>query len=235
MKKTIVAVVIGLAIVAAIITFGQVFTVRYVDVPLKNSVQCTDVNEIVELAGIKANTNIFTLNEKEIKKKIEEQFDTNTLHVDDIVRRFPDKVLIEVSERTALYKIEASVDNLYGYVTADKNFQRNTLYSEETLSDKTLIEVEGFVVEGDFNVEECYILQQIANSAIACGIREEGIPFFIRSVTFDEDTVSVQLRVTDTVFVLSKEKALVKTEFAKLYLQYVAVLPDARDGMIFNA
>ena len=110
MKKVIIAVAIGLVFVALIITFGQVFTVRYVSVEFVNSVSSATKQQIINLADIDTHTNIFVIDETKIASAIENEFDDNAIRVSDIVREFPNKVVIRISERLALYKIEAETD-----------------------------------------------------------------------------------------------------------------------------
>ena len=69
MKKVAVAITIGLVLVALIIAFGQVFTVRYIDVEFVNAVVTADKNEIIDATGIDTNTNIFILDEKKSRQK----------------------------------------------------------------------------------------------------------------------------------------------------------------------
>ena len=66
MKKVIIAVAIGLVFVALIITFGQVFTVRYVSVEFVNSVSSATKQQIINLADIDTHTNIFVIDETKI-------------------------------------------------------------------------------------------------------------------------------------------------------------------------
>ena len=219
MKKVVVAVAIGLVLVALIIAFGQIFTVRFVTVDFVNGVSSTDKQRILDLADINPNTNIFILDEKKIADKIQKGFEDNVIKVTDIVREFPNKVTIKVSERIALFRIKAITDKESGYVAADKNFQRTAVFSYEELKSEVLTDVIGFTVEGTYRRDECYALRDIADAFIECGIEEEALPYFICSIEFTETKIVIRLRTTDTTFTVPKSSdpaQSVKT----LYEQY---------------
>ena len=241
MKKAIVGVAIGLLIVAMIITFGQVFTVRYIGVEFENSVSAANKQEILSLANIDSNTNIFVLDENALKQRIEKAYPDNVIRVTDIVRTFPDKVTIKVSERIAIYKIAANKDSESGYVAVDRNFQRNTIYSEEELENMMLVDVKGFVVEDSFVTEECYLLRDIANAFLAYtgadgnAIPEEGLPYLVKEVTFSDTSVNVMLRTDDATIVIDKsDDVSAKEQVRQLFGEYLATNAQNRSGKVFS-
>lgn len=240
MKKAVIGVAIGLIIVAMIITFGQVFTVRYINVEFENSVTSTDKQELVSLADIDSNTNIFVLDEDVVKQKIEGAFPDNVIRVTDIEREFPNRVVIKVSERIAIYKIEARSADEEGYVAVDRNFQRNTIYSEDQLQDTLLVDVKGVTVKGSFVTKECYILRDIANALVSpigeegTLVPEEGIPYLIKEIIFDETTVTVRLRPDDAVFVIQITDENISESFSTLFEKYRETSPAEREGKVFS-
>ncbi len=221
MKKVIVAVAVGLALVALIIAFGQIFTVRFVTVNFENGVSAADKQTILDLAGIEPNTNIFILDEKRTADKIEKGFDDNVIKVTNIVREFPNKVTINVRERIALFRIKATTADESGYVAADKNFQRTAIYSYEELKNEALIDVTGFTVQETYRTEECYALRDIADAFMECGIEEEALPYFLRSIEFSDSKIIIQLRTTNTKFYIS-DTADVSEAVKKVYANYAA-------------
>ena len=159
----------------------------------------------------------------------------------DIVREFPNKVTIKISERIALYKIAARSEEGEGYVAVDRNFQRNTIYAEEDLEGMNLIDVKGFAVDGSFVTEECYILRDIANALIQYSggdgnsIPEEGIPYLVKEIIFDGNFVRISLRTNDSTIVLdrSNDKSI-KEQVQSLYRSYRATDVQERDGKVFS-
>lgn len=242
MKKAVIGIAVGLVIVAMIITFGQVFTVRYIGVEFENSVSSTDKQEIVSLADIDSTTNIFVLDENTIKQRIESAFPDNVIRVTDVVREFPNKVTIKVSERIAIYKIEAQTKEEKGFVAVDRNFQRNTIYAtEEELNGMELVSVKGFTVNESFVTEECYALRDIANSILAYSgeqgnsIPEEGIPYLIKEVVFDQNNITILLRSDDASLILDKTSDVaIKDQVRYLLRSYLETSEKERDGKEFS-
>ena len=202
MKKTLIAVAVGLIIVGLIISFGQIFTVRYINVNFDNAVCSASKEEIISVADIDTHTNIFVLEEKELIKKIENNFPDNAIKVKDVIRHFPNTVNIVISERTALFKIAASVGEENGFVTADKDFQRTYIYSEEAISDKVLVTVSGVTVTGTYNIAECKALKEIADTMLKIGFKEEAIPYFIKSIDFNGNDLIITTRSDGAVFMI---------------------------------
>ena len=114
MKKAIIAIAIGLVLIAGIITFGQLFAVSYVSVEFVNNVICASEQEILEQANINTGTNIFVLDEDKIAKNIEKNYADSDIKVNNVIREFPNKVIIKVSERFPIYKINAEFQDQEG-------------------------------------------------------------------------------------------------------------------------
>lgn len=232
MKKVIIAATVGIVLIACIIVCGQMFTINFVNVEFVNGVQTTTEQKILLLADIDTNTNIFVLNESALKKRIEDGYPDNSVKVTDVVREFPNKVTIKVMERVALFKIKASAGNLNGYACTDRNFQRNVIYSYDDLKDDVLINVIGIELKDSFQTDECYILKNIVNAFIDCGIKEEALPYFIQEITFLAEKISINLRMSDTKFVIDKtESDDLKLAISSVYEKYKALTPDSRNGM----
>lgn len=235
MKKVIIAVAIGLVFVALIITFGQVFTVRYVSVEFVNSVSSATKQQIINLADIDTHTNIFVIDETKIASAIENEFDDNAIRVSDIVREFPNKVVIRISERLALYKIEAETDeNEKKYVATDRNFQRSELYSEKDLAGQILTTVTGLKIIDTYRTDECYALRDIANAFISCGIAEEALPYFMEEVDFSTEKIIITLRPTDSIFEISKNVDDIQAAINSLYDSYMSTDFALRHNSVFS-
>ena len=104
----IIAVVLVAA--AALIAWDKL-TVRAVEI---EGLEKLNYLEVVHLSGIKFNSNIFTVNLDEVKENIEQN---PMLSVIDIKRKIPDKIIIEIAERTPI----AAIEVLGQYVVMDKD------------------------------------------------------------------------------------------------------------------
>ena len=235
MKKVVITVAIGIIIIAGIIVCGQMFKVQFVNVEFDNSVNVTNEESVLSLADIDTNTNIFVLDEKVIKERIESGYDNNAIKVTDIIRSFPNKVTIKVVERVALFKIKAETEKQSGYVCVDRNFQRNKIYSYDTIKDEVLINVSGITINESFKSKECYQLQIIANTLIASGIQEEAIPYFVNDINFnDNGRITINLRTTDTKFIIdteNDESYAIGTAVESLMKKYLQCDFNKRDGI----
>lgn len=234
MKKIIIAVVLGLVLISLIIAFGQVFTVKYVTVEFTNNVSVTTKEKILEQAGIKTSTNIFIIDEEKVAESIEKNYTNNEIKVKSIVRTFPNKVTINVSERIALFRIQAHTEEQSGYVKADRNFQMNAIYSYSEIKDEVLIDVSGFEIKDTFNCKECFALKNIANAVIDSGIKEEALPFFIDEVSISERQIKVMLKGTDTVLVVNAPfdaDANVYSAVSDLMKKYLELDISERNGI----
>lgn len=230
MKKAIIAIVVGLVIVAMVIAFGHVFAVRYVSVEFQNNVACTTKQEILSGAEISSGTNIFVVDEKKVMQRIERQYEDSDIKVVDIVREFPNKITIKVMERFAIFKIDAEFMNESGYVCVDRNFQRTKIYNSGVIQTKKLIDIVGYKVSGTYVTDECYRLRDIANAFIACGIQEEALPYFVSQIEFTTTQTLIKLRTTDTLLVIeSTSYDNVKSAVVSLYQQYLALNVNERD------
>lgn len=232
MKKVIIAATVGIVLIACIIVCGQMFTINFVNVEFVNGARTTTEQKILLLADIDTNTNIFVLNESALKKRIEDGYPDNSVKVTDVVREFPNKVTIKVTERVALYKIKASAGNIDGYVRTDRNFQRNVIYTYDEVKDDVLINVTGIELKDSFQTEECYALKNIANAFINCGIKEEALPYFIQEISFSDEKIFINLRTSDTKFAIDKtQNDDLNTAISSIYKKYVNLTPDCRNGI----
>ncbi len=225
MKKTIIGVSIGLIIIILIIVFGQVFKINYIDVDFENNVTECDQSDIVTYADISINTNIFVINEKEIKAKVEKKFSNNAIKVTDIVRVFPNKITIHIRENIPIFKIKTEISRnntvINGFVTPDVNFQRTTVYSESTVINKKLVDVNNLVINNSFNIKGCVLLQKIAKVLMESEVKEEAIPYLINSIEFTDNFIKIIFEGTNAIIrIANSDKETVYNEFKEKYKAY---------------
>ena len=224
MKKGIVITAICLVVVLAFLVGGQIFTVRHVNVVFNNKTGLTTESEILSAVGLDKNNNIFSINERSLKKKVTDRFTDNSIVISDVVRSFPDTVTLYVRERAPVFLLKVySPTGDERYVPTDKDFQRGTVYEASDISpDLKLIEVEGFEVVDTFDVPQLTLLRSIANLFLSFGLEESALPYFIDKVVYEESSLSVVL-ASGARFVINATADAVKD----VYDEYVA-LPEAQ-------
>lgn len=190
-KSTVFAIIFCTVVLAAIVFFGVFFTVKEITVRYDNDVTSVDKQAVLSVIDIDAQTNIFSVNEKKLKQKVETAFPDNSIEVTQVVRTFPNKVTVVVRERVQLFRIR--VKNTDNYVAADKDFRRSAIYAESGLAGKDLIVVTGFEISDSFAVDGCYQLKDFANALINSGFNVDSLTTFVSSIDFSEDKMLVTL------------------------------------------
>ncbi len=229
MKKISVAGIIFLIVLlVAIVLFGVFFTVDKVSVQFVNDVTVADKEEVLSAIDIQKYTNIFSVNEKKIKQEVETAFSGNTIEVVSVKRSFPNIVSVIVRERTPLFKI--AVSGADTYAAADKDFRRNSVYTEDQLAGRKLIEVTGFEVTDSFAVPAGYQLRTVARTLEEKGFSDEGIVSFVTGAEFTD--TSLTLTLFDGATITLDRENIASTLEAGL-TSYLSVSAQARRGMNF--
>lgn len=229
MKKKYIAITISIVLIALIITFGQIFTVRNVKVEFKNETGLTGESDILRIADIKPNTNIFSLKESRIKENINNYY-ANSLVV-NVERTFPNTVIIHVKERLPMFLIHAETDAYVGYVYTDKDFQRSGTPDE--VEGQTLITVNNYFVRNTFDTAEAIALRAFANALFSQGFTEGGIVAFVESISIGANALTVNLRQNDAVLVINRADVVNNTLHA--YNAYLDLPIADRAGVILNS
>ena len=190
-KTTVFAIIFCTVVLAAIVFFGVFFTVKEITVRYDNDVTSADKQAVLSVIDIDSQTNIFSVNEKKIKQKVETAFPDNSIEVSKVVRSFPNKVTVVVRERTQLFKI--GVKNTENFVAADKDFRRSAIHAESDLADKKLILVTGFEIVDSFAVDACYQLKDLASALVSSGFNVDSLTTFIKKIDFSADKMTVTL------------------------------------------
>ncbi|MCR4662100.1 MAG: FtsQ-type POTRA domain-containing protein [Clostridia bacterium] len=226
MKKNYIIIFLCLVVIIAIIVLSWLFTIRTIDVEFLNDVENTSKEEIISLANIKNNTNIFVIDEATIERQIESGFSDSSINVTTIERSFPNIVIIKVKERVPLFKIQRNINNSIQYVTPDIDFRRPTTYKENELPEIPLIEVLNLQLTDTYNTKECICLRNIALGLIELGFTENSIISFIKSIEFSGNTVKINLRTTDTSLLINWNDVNIKSEIKRLINRYFNEVDD---------
>ncbi len=138
MNKKLLITFISLAVVVLLVVLAcAIFIVGNVTVETTSDTALTEgeCNEIIVDSKIAKFSSIFALSEEIATANIESKHPT--LQVVQIERKFPNKVVINVSKRTAIMAVKTD----QGYVLLDKELK--VIGVEENISDKFLAQVEG--------------------------------------------------------------------------------------------
>lgn len=126
-----IVILISVAIVLAIVfLFNTVFVLSKVEISVDGGALYS-AEDIYSAGKIKTGSNIFQLNVSDIKSNIENTY--CGIKVENIERKFPNKLYISVVERVAMLVFEADNSGETKTICTDRDFQMNTL-SDEPLS-----------------------------------------------------------------------------------------------------
>ncbi len=214
-KSTVFAIIFCTVVLAAIVFFGVFFTVDEIDVRFENDVTSADKQAVLAVIDVDAQTNIFSVNEKKIKQKVEESFTDNSIEVVKVVRSFPNKITVVVRERTQLFKIRIKYSTQF--VAADKDFRRNAAYDAEQIASKKLVEVNGFEVTDSFAVDGCYKLKSFAYALLEAGFSEDSLTTFVTKIDFEEDRLVATLFDGATFSIDSSDVAAATSDCVQRY------------------
>lgn len=230
MKKKYIAIIIAVVILVAIFTFGQVFTVKTVDVVFENDTAVATDAQIVNLAGVEHDKNIFSFKEDDVIELINEKYN-NALKV-SIERIFPNKVIIKIKERIPMFVLEVNNANYSGFIATDKDFQRTDKIDTESMDN--LILIRGYTVKSSFDTEQCRNIRILANTLIDAGMKYEAVSVFIDQIYFNGSEMVVQIAQYDAQWTINGDGDV--TEQAKsVYKQFLNTSPVDRIGRIFIA
>lgn len=224
MRKKYIAIIISIILIASIITFGQMFTIKNIKVVYENYTDIADEGTILRLAGIGGNTNIFSLREKEIRNAVSSYY-SKAVKI-DIERSFPNTVIIHVMERAPMFVINVLNETYNGFIVTDKDFQRSDIVEEDI--EKHLILVKNFSVKNTFDTNECLILRKIASTLMDLGLNEVSINSFIDNIDFANEKIVINLRQNNAIWILDKNKDI-SIQIQQIYYNYLALTQIQRE------
>lgn len=198
MKKRYLSVVIGLIIVAVITIFGNICKVNKVEVEFEKEPVFVDAVEIFENSKIKMGSSILSLNENVVKKNVMESYEENLIAVTDIVRVFPNKIIIYCVEHTPMVAVNVKGESGV-YAIADGDFQLDKKVAKEEADLSSLILIEGVEVDDTYNTSTFQIINKVFKA-----FEEEGLDYkaqakFISTLTFGVGSITIVTRDGNTL------------------------------------
>lgn len=197
MKRRLTAVIVGIFILAAIITFGKVFSVRTIEEVYAVSPTLVSEGEILDKSGIELGDNILNINETAVKAAISKLYPDNSVAVTDIERVFPNKVIIYVQERTPIMAIQ-SASEVGSYGIADIDFQLNRLVPAEETDLSKLMLVNGITVDKSYNYTSFRAIREVL-SGFTAYVPDYVLPEIIESLDYTTDVITVNMRNGKTI------------------------------------
>ncbi len=221
-----------LCIVLAVVLLAcTVFVVRHINVEGVVASDLIDEEAIKQSSGISIGKSIVTINKAEVKADIEKE--NPYVEVLDISRRFPNKIVIKVTIRTAIMKISASDGTCAAIV--DSSMKVLDVISQEDFSLNGATNVVGVTFEMpengaasligtkfDFSSDpKLALLSEIASSAEEPSLDLAGTSFltFFKKIEIRENEENLlALITTNTGVILVLDTSLSTSIYQQLYL-----------------
>lgn len=226
MKGKHIAVIASILIFALIITMGRLFLVRSVEISFDRQPVYVNEADIVSASNIKFSSNIFSINESEIKKNVSNFYGDNSVSVIDVERVFPNKVIIYAKERFPILFVK-TVDGRY--IPTDIDFQLNKVAAED-FDGQALIAVSGIEVDLGFNATEFREIRKMLCSFLACGLKAEGLAVFFEEIKVSSESYTFLLREGGSAFEITRTGSL-EEKCSDVYEEFLDYLSE---GDIFG-
>ncbi len=193
MRRNVVSVVIGLIIVALVTFFGNVCKIEEVEVAFKKEPVSADAVEIFENTDINLGDSILSLNENVVKRNVNESYVDNSIAVTDIVRVFPNKIIIYCTEHVPTCAV-AKKGEPNVYAIADVDFQLNKVVNKEDLDLSSLILIEGVEVDDTYNTPSFRLIRETLQILQEEGLDNVALVELIEKITLDESSIILYTR-----------------------------------------
>jgi len=198
MKRRYLSVIIGLIIVMVIAIFGNICKISKVEVAFeKDPVSCSAV-EIFEKSQIKMGSSILSLNENIVKKNVMDSYSENLVAVTDIVRVFPNKVVIYCVEHVPMVAVGVKGENDV-YAVADGDFQLDKKLQKSDVDLDDLILIKGVEVDDTYNTPTFKIINEVFKALENEGLDYNAQAKFISTLTFGVGEVVLTTRDGNTL------------------------------------
>ncbi len=187
-------IIAGICLIAIIFAFGQLFSVKKIDVYYYKAPLRVKTEEVIQASGISIGTNIFIIDEKSAIKRVEAYYGDYSVAVVSIERIFPNQVLLYVKERVPVFALPLK-DEAEKYVITDESFALSRIVAQSECNDfDNLIKIVGITIENTFSTPNVAKLNEIRKGFNTLGIGEEALATFIESIAFEDNQAKICLR-----------------------------------------
>lgn len=196
MNKRIVAIIIGLVLIAALAVVGQVFNIDEIEVRFSEPTDDYTAEDVASICGIEKGKSILSVKDSYARESLLETVKTGRLQLDSIDRVYPNKVVINIDVLQETFLVHTEDGKI---VPSDVDF----LIKEKIPYDDSysrLIDIRGVVISNTLNVYELKFVRSLAYAFYGENFDDEGLLSFVETVEFGEDgEVVVSLRNYDNV------------------------------------
>ncbi len=219
MKRRYISIAVGIVIVTLITIFGNLLKINKVEVEFDKTPVSVDAVEIYDFSTIKLGDSILSLNENVVKKRIMDSYEDNSVGVTDIVRVFPNKVIIYCEEHIPMCAI-AKKGNADVYAVADGDFQLDKVLSKAEVDLDELILIEGIEVVDTYNTPAFKEINGFFKALEGAGLDYSEQAKFIKNINYTAGSLTVTTRdgYTDTLTYSNGTIAEVTHAFYQKYL-----------------
>ena len=193
MKRRYISVAIGLIIVIAITVFGNICKINKVEIEFEKEPVSVDSVEIFGNSTIELGSSILGLNENLVKRSIMDAYSDNSIAVTDIVRVFPNKVIIYCVEHVPMCAVQKK-NNSEVYAIADGDFQLNKVVEKKYANLSELILIEGAEVDDTYNTATFILINKLFKALESEGLDYNAQARFIKVLTFEAGSISLLTR-----------------------------------------
>lgn len=196
MNKRIVAIIIGLVLIAALAVVGQVFNIDEIEVRFSEPTDDYTAEDVASICGIEKGKSILSVKDSYARESLLETVKTGRLQLDSIDRVYPNKVVINIDVLQETFLVHTEDGKI---VPTDVDF----LIKEKIPYDDSyarLIDIRGVEISDTLNVYELKFVRSLAYAFYGESFDDEGLLSFVETVEFGEDgEVVVSLRNYDNV------------------------------------
>ncbi|MDR0696595.1 MAG: FtsQ-type POTRA domain-containing protein [Christensenellaceae bacterium] len=190
--KTKVVATVGIILISLIlvsIIFVNVTNVDLIELRFESSPINFDEAEILAVSNLRAGMSIFSIDETELTKKIEDNFPARNVNVKNIERVWPNKVVLYLKERirTCIVNIKDSEE----YAVIDMDFQMKPLIVDAL--DNQYIFLTGITVDNTFNIPQFAAIRQILIAFTYKSIPYYALSGILKEIEFDEKSYTYQV------------------------------------------
>lgn len=209
MTKKHIVLIVGLVLIATIALLnGFLFKVKTitVDFDTESSIQAEEgeAERIITASRLKKGKNIFGVSESRMIKNIASEIPD--VRVVNIERIFPNRIVIHVSKRVAVYiiKYRQTTSEIAKYVAVDGDMVALEFFDEKP-TDQNFVFVDGFELVGKYTIEigrtlpvefgnSVYYLQNVASGFYNEGLTPKQFIAFIKSVRLSEGQIDLHTK-----------------------------------------
>ena len=193
MKRRYISIAIGVIVVMIVAIFGNLMKINKVEVEFDEAPSSVDAVEIYGFSTIKLGDSILSLNENVVKKTIMDSYEDNSIAVTDIVRVFPNKVIIYCQEHVPMCAL-AKKNNQDVYAIADGDFQLNKVVNRQEANLDELILIEGVEVGDTYNTDVFKTLNKLFRALEEEGLNYQEQAMFIEKIVFAVSDITITTR-----------------------------------------